>query len=414
MAYNKETGMYEGFIYKISNVYNDKLYIGQTICTIQKRWREHMSAAKNRDYSRGQIIYKAMNKYGIAGFHISLIEKVICKNEEDLFDVLDNLEISYISKYKTLTPDGYNVTPGGSNVSCKMGKSVVAYDANGCQCYSFKTIGEASRFFNRDMSHIVRNCDGKSRYAYGYIWRYAQDSFDKFPTDINQEILDLSSGKITINKYDASSLELLGSYSCISDGLKSIGRNDGGSSITQCLTNKRNTAFGYIWRYSNSDIDSRKTGNVHEKSVDVYNTDGILIGTYKSLSDAIRYYNLEDNAHSNIVACCNGRYKSAYSYVWRYHSEPFNKYVTKKNTRAIPINQYSYDDAYIDTFDSATKLNKDYKFDRRAIIKSCKKSGGLYKGYKWFYANDLSQPDKTKIIDLAAQSGDRTRDTADS
>ena len=404
MAYNKETGMYEGFIYKISNIYNDKLYIGQTVCTISKRWREHKSAAKNKDYSHGQIIYKAMNKYGIDGFNISLVEMAVCKNEEDLFDILDNLEIFYITKYKSLTPDGYNVTPGGSNVSCKTGKAVDAYDANGNKCYSFKTIGEASRFFNRDMSHIVRNCEGEARYAYGYIWRYAKDSFDKYTVDINQNILDLSSGKITINKYDTSSLELLGSYSCISDSLKSIGRNDGGSSITQCLVNKRNTAFGYIWRYSNSDIISRKTGNLHEKPVDVYNVDGILIGNYKSLSDATKHFGLDDNAHSNIVSCCNGRYKTAYGYVWRYHLDSFDKFTVKRNTRAIPVNQYSIDNIYIKTFDSVTKLNGDYGFDRGKLIKCCKGIKDTYKGYRWYYANDVNQPDKMKIINNAAQA----------
>ena len=35
MAYNQETGLYEGFIYKITNDINDKVYIGQTILHLQ-------------------------------------------------------------------------------------------------------------------------------------------------------------------------------------------------------------------------------------------------------------------------------------------------------------------------------------------------------------------------------------------
>ena len=34
MSYNKETGMYEGYIYKIVNDINDKVYIGHTQKTI--------------------------------------------------------------------------------------------------------------------------------------------------------------------------------------------------------------------------------------------------------------------------------------------------------------------------------------------------------------------------------------------
>ena len=43
--YNKETDMYEGYIYKISNNVNDKVYIGQTIETIEKRFKDHIYAS---------------------------------------------------------------------------------------------------------------------------------------------------------------------------------------------------------------------------------------------------------------------------------------------------------------------------------------------------------------------------------
>ena len=47
MSFNKETGMYEGYIYKIINDVNDKVYIGQTITTLKDRWHGHMSSALN-------------------------------------------------------------------------------------------------------------------------------------------------------------------------------------------------------------------------------------------------------------------------------------------------------------------------------------------------------------------------------
>ena len=64
MAYNKETGMYEGFIYKIWNDVDDMFYIGRTYRTIEKRWKEH------RDYfiDHDTDLYKAIRNIGLNHF----------------------------------------------------------------------------------------------------------------------------------------------------------------------------------------------------------------------------------------------------------------------------------------------------------------------------------------------------------
>ena len=61
MAYNKESGMYEGYIYKIYNDVNDKVYIGQTTRSIKKRWAAYKCNVKNR--TDNLAIHNAMRKY---------------------------------------------------------------------------------------------------------------------------------------------------------------------------------------------------------------------------------------------------------------------------------------------------------------------------------------------------------------
>ena len=73
MSFNKETGMYEGYIYKIINDVNDKVYIGQTVRTIETRWIQHKSSTKTK--SDNLAIHNAMNKYGIENFDIYEIDK---------------------------------------------------------------------------------------------------------------------------------------------------------------------------------------------------------------------------------------------------------------------------------------------------------------------------------------------------
>ena len=37
MSYNRKTNMYEGYIYKCTNLINNKIYIGQTIQSLNMR-----------------------------------------------------------------------------------------------------------------------------------------------------------------------------------------------------------------------------------------------------------------------------------------------------------------------------------------------------------------------------------------
>ena len=69
-----------GFIYKISNNVNDKVYIGQTQRTLEERWNEHL---KNVKYNKIQTkLYLAIREIGIEHFSFEAIES--CDTEEEL------------------------------------------------------------------------------------------------------------------------------------------------------------------------------------------------------------------------------------------------------------------------------------------------------------------------------------------
>ena len=62
------------YIYKITNDINNKIYIGKTDFSIEKRFKEHCrDACKTRNEQRP--LYAAMQKYGIDHFNITLIEE---------------------------------------------------------------------------------------------------------------------------------------------------------------------------------------------------------------------------------------------------------------------------------------------------------------------------------------------------
>ena len=109
MAYNKENGLYEGYIYKIINKTNNKIYIGQTRQTINRRWSQHITNSKlEQSHS---ILDQAIKKYGNDNFIIDCIKKVTVDTKQELIDLLNVYEKEYIEKYKASTKFGnYNIT----------------------------------------------------------------------------------------------------------------------------------------------------------------------------------------------------------------------------------------------------------------------------------------------------------------
>lgn len=93
----------KGFIYKITNQVNGKVYIGQTHFTVEHRFKQHI---KNYNVEhRKQILYKAFDKYGLKNFTVETVEEVECER-------LDEREMYWIAYYDSFK-NGYNATMSG-------------------------------------------------------------------------------------------------------------------------------------------------------------------------------------------------------------------------------------------------------------------------------------------------------------
>lgn len=87
------------YIYKITNLVNNKIYIGRTTAkNAQRRWNEHKSKSKKPR----TLIEKALNKYGIINFKFEIIDQTDRQH-------LPALESDYIIKLNCLSPNGYNL-----------------------------------------------------------------------------------------------------------------------------------------------------------------------------------------------------------------------------------------------------------------------------------------------------------------
>lgn len=94
-------------IYCFTNKINGKQYIGQTINKLKQRLAGHIHRSKNTI----SLIGQAIAKYGIQNFKLKIL--YFAKTKEEL----NEKEKEYISKFNSLSPNGYNIRIGGDNES---------------------------------------------------------------------------------------------------------------------------------------------------------------------------------------------------------------------------------------------------------------------------------------------------------
>lgn len=91
-------------IYKITNIANGKVYIGQTKHSVEQRWKRHLYDC---NHEKNNKFYNAIKKYGSDKFCVEVLEDnikdEICLSERERY---------WIKRYDSVR-SGYNSTSGG-------------------------------------------------------------------------------------------------------------------------------------------------------------------------------------------------------------------------------------------------------------------------------------------------------------
>lgn len=366
MSYNKETGMYEGYIYKIYNDVNDKVYIGQTIKTVKERWWQHKTASK--DVRKVYYIYSAIRKYGIEKFHIKQIEKICCFSKDELQKALNILEEKWILHYDSYH-NGYNETPGGSLALYSSETKTIpidVYDLSGQLMYQFDSIISASDKLGIGASNISACCRGVVRKAQKYIFRYRNEPFNKYPIDT----------KLYKKVYQFStSQELIITYESKSDAIRA--NNLSKHFLEEAI--KYGTLYkGYFWNNKNEFPLKIKKGKSKNIVIDQYSIDGKFLNTYNSSAEASLLVFGDKKYQASIRKCCNGQLSAYKNYIWRIHGEPFDKYNSRFATTGITISVFDEEMNLINTYNSIgqAQLELHISFEK---IKKILNTGIVYK-----------------------------------
>lgn len=141
------------FIYKITNVVNQKVYIGQTINKVETRWQKHVSTLKKGNHSNSHL-QSSWNKYGEISFIFETLETL----DKDMNFSLDNLERYWIKHFDSMNPQkGYNKESGGNTNKVKSKDTIQKWKDN----FIGKYRAEKSPNFGRKTSNETKIIQSK-------------------------------------------------------------------------------------------------------------------------------------------------------------------------------------------------------------------------------------------------------------
>lgn len=296
-------------IYKITNLINGKVYIGQSQ-DIYRRWKEHKYARNKRDCS---ALYGAFNKYGFENFSFEIIE--CCPLE-----LLNEREIYYISLYHSYIDDkksnGYNMTKGGALCFTHVGdddqgRRVYQYDLEGSFVAEYRNCTKAAKAVGLKSNTSICTAIKKQGCAGDYQWRdYKAEKIEPFVKH-RRDLL-----KVYQYTLDGDFIQEFNSVQEAADAV-----NCSRSLIELCGAEKCQTGAGYRWNYKFYEklpkLEPWKQPSKW-RPVYQYDTHGNFIAEYPCAEIASKRTNISMSA---IRHCLHEDCKTAYGFVFKYSKE---------------------------------------------------------------------------------------------
>lgn len=254
-----------GYIYEIVNKLTGKKYIGQSRQDdINKRWKEHCRNI-NTDYC--PYLYSAFRKYGIDNFKFRLI--CICFDE-----ACDDMEKYYISKYNSLSPNGYNLDSGGN----------------------------ISKLIHPDTKEKIRQRLLGKKHSDSRKQKNRESHIGYKHTDIaKQKMSEMRKGKLFSQEARMNMSKGQMGHKVCDNTKESVAKANKNRIWTQEMRTKISI--------------SMKEEKSRWKPVGKYGKENILIEKYNSIKEASEKSNINRNS---IAKVCYGERKTAGGFLWRF------------------------------------------------------------------------------------------------
>ena len=318
-------------IYKHTNRFNGKCYIGQTKCQdLTRRW------SGGNGYKGCRYFYNAILKYGWKSFAHEILETGLTKEQAD------DREQFHIALYRSDDPQyGYNIRKGGQErftfseeglrkiSECSKGanngnaRKVVIFDLCGKRIALTETARDASKLIGVGMPTLSRHLNNKRGTCGGYIARF-EDEVSKVTHLPESEIYfpnEQRSGLRPVAQYD-----LEGNLLAVHRSRKHAEQATGVPAplISSCCSEIQKTAGGFMWKdYLEGETKIPPyapilPGKMNAKAVECYDRKtGKLLSRYSSIREAAE----ETSGRASSIGCAIRRNGTSGGYRWKFANE---------------------------------------------------------------------------------------------
>lgn len=292
-------------VYKITNLINNKSYIGSSI-RVEKRWKEHINVSKNINHKNYNYpLYIAFRKYGLDNFTFEII-----RDDFDSIGEMQLFEKEMIIFYNTYN-NGYNQTFETNNYALgsenlkkhleKVKKRCAKVDKNENILEIYESYHDAARkngLDGDDRASAIRNvCKGYESSCLGNIYRDLDDNGKVISKPIKNH-----KGKknlIAISVEDPNNILF---FESVSQAAKEMNTDRG--SISKCISG--DTKYTIVKKYIFREIDHN--GNIIENNINIeqrikeYNNQYPLInGERHSIAEWCKLYKITRQTISNRI-----------------------------------------------------------------------------------------------------------------
>jgi len=317
-------------IYKIENLINSKVYIGQSR-NINKRWTSHRNKPFKENYKTyNSPLYRAIRKYNLDNFKFS----ILC---ECMITDLNKNEIHYIKLYKSNNKKfGYNLTLGGYSSNnrklknkdikliilllngTKLSQSDIAKQFDVSQM-TISSINSGNLYKRDNIDYPIRKKEYRNKTNIKHYCEICNKEL-KWHLAIHCPIcakinykhkVEMPSKDILISEINIYSYEMIGKKYNVS-----------GKTIKNwCnIYNIQRDIKPKIIKIKN-DIPPNAKKKIYQ-----YTLNGVFIQEFESSGHALKYVSI-DKSKSNTYYCeasthikdvAYGRRETAYGYIWKY------------------------------------------------------------------------------------------------